>query len=344
MMHSGSEGERPHNDDRGDGTKRVFFREAIVRALREEMQHDDSVFLLGQDIAEFGGPYKETKGLHELFGSDRVRNTPVAEATMMGVAVGAAASGMRPIVCITYMDFLMIGFDALINYAAKIRYKTGDQLNAPMVVKTTAGAKGQGVAHSQCIESWLLAVPGLKVVAPSNPTDAYGLLKTAIRDPGPVVFVDHKRLFKTAGYVPTEERVTPIGTAAVVREGTDVTVVCHSYMTSVALGAAQHLAAQGISTEVVDLRSLSPLDIPTVRQSVHKTKAVLFLEEGQEVCGIGSELAFRLRDLDNVKMTRIGARRLPVSSAKAIEDYCVPSPDRVVNDIVNLLGRHVRQP
>ncbi len=184
-------------------TVKLFFREAIARALDEEMRRDGAVIVLGQDVGRFGGSYKEFAGLFDRFGAARVRDTPVAEAAMIGVGVGAAAAGMRPLVSITYMDFLMPGLDPLVNYAAKLRFKTGGQLHAPAVVKTTAGAKGQGVAHSQCIEAWMMGVPGLKVVAPSTPADAYGLLKSALRDDGPVLFVDHKRLFPLAGEVPT---------------------------------------------------------------------------------------------------------------------------------------------
>src|SRR5579859_531502 len=182
-------------------TQKLFFREAIARAVREEMRRDAGVIVLGQDVGPFGGSYKEFVGLFDEFGPARVRNTPVAEPTMVGLAVGAAAAGMRPLVSITYMDFLMLGLDPLVNYAAKARYKTGGQIKVPVVVKTTAGAKGQGVAHSQCIEAWLMGVPGLKVLAPSTPADAYGLLKSALRETGPVVFIDHKRLFPTAGEI-----------------------------------------------------------------------------------------------------------------------------------------------
>lgn len=312
------------------GTK-VFFREAIIRALREEMTRDEWVVLLGQDVAEFGGPYRETQGLVEQFGRARVRDTPVAEALQVGLAVGAAAAGLRPVAFITYMDFLTLGLDPLINYAAKIRYKTGGQLRAPLVVKTTAGAKGQGVAHSQSLESWLMAVPGLCIAAPSTPDDAYGLLKTAIRCDGPVVFIDHKRLFPTAGFVPTGEHLIGFGEARVRRPGTDLTIVTYSYQCLVAQRAAEELARLGISCEVIDLRTLYPLDEQTVVASARRTGHVLLLEEGQEVCGVGAELAFRIRDaLPAVRIKRIGARRSPISSSPTLESYCIPDAARVV--------------
>src|SRR5580698_3151803 len=204
--------------------QKMFFREAIARAVREEMRDNPNILILGQDVGHFGGSYREFDGLFKEFGADRVRDMPVAEASMVGLGVGAAAAGMRPLVSITYMDFMMLGFDPLINYGAKLRYKTGGQLTAPVVVKTTAGAKGQGVAHSQCIEAWLMSVPGLKVVAASTPADAYGLMKAALREQGPVVYVDHKRLFPTAGEMPSEMTPVAMGTATILRPGDDLTL------------------------------------------------------------------------------------------------------------------------
>ncbi len=319
------------------GTK-VFFREAICRALREEMERDERVLLLGQDVAAFGGPYRETAGLFERFGPERVRNTPVAEAGTVGLGVGAAAAGLRPVVCVTYMDFLTLALDPLVNYAAKIRFKTGGQLTAPLVVKTTAGAKGQGVAHSQCLEAWLMNVPGLKVVAPSTPADAYGLLKAAVRDDGPVVFVDHKRLFPTTGELPELDGPLPLGRAAVRRRGADLTVVTYSYMTRVALEAADRLAAGGLSCEVLDLRTLAPLDLEAVCGSAGRTGALLTVEEGQVTCGVGAEVAFRVRErLPHVRVARVGARPAPVSSSPALEAFVVPDAARVAEAAQSLV-------
>ncbi len=315
-------------------TVKMYFREAIIRALREEMRDDPNIILLGQDIGAFGGSYREFDGLYAEFGSARVRDMPVAEAAMVGVGVGAAAAGHRPVVSITYMDFLMLGFDPLINYAAKLRYKTGGQLTAPIVVKTTAGARGQGVAHSQCLEAWLMSVPGLKVVAPSTPTDAYGLFKAALRETGPVVYVDHKRLFPIPGEVPVIEAVTPIGLAAIRRPGTDLTLTTHSFMTLVALEAAERLAAENISIEVIDLRSLAPLDMETITASVRRTGALLTLEEGQATCGVGIEVATRVREqlgpaANRLRTARLGALPAPVSSNPVLEAACLPNADRV---------------
>jgi pyruvate/2-oxoglutarate/acetoin dehydrogenase E1 component len=328
-------------------TEKIFFREAISRAMREEMRSNDRIFIIGQDVGAFGGSYREFDGLFGEFGATRVRDTPVAEAAMIGVGVGAAAAGCRPLVSITYMDFMMLGFDPLINYGAKLRYKTGGQLTAPVVVKTTAGAKGQGVAHSQCIESWLMSVPGLKVVAPSNPADAYGLLKAALREDGPVVFIDHKRLFPVAGEVPLAETMVPIGHARVCRAGTDLTITTHSFMTRVALEAAKLLQADGISAEIIDLRTLAPLDMRTIADSARRTGALLTLEEGQVTCGVGLEVIGRVHELlGPIPSARLGALPAPVSSNRVLEAACLPDADRVMNAAKMLLeqpGRPARR-
>ncbi|MBC2665161.1 2-oxoglutarate dehydrogenase [Novosphingobium flavum] len=310
-------------------TTRMFFREAVRRAVEEEMARDPRIFVLGQDVGSFGGSYREFDGLFAIFGPERMRDTPVAEAATIGIAAGAAAAGFRPLAVITYMDFLMLGFDALINYAAKLRYKTAGALTAPMVVKTTAGAQGQGVAHSQCIEAWLMSVPGLKVVAPSTPADAYGLMKSALRSDGPVVYIDHKRLFPTPGNVPVEPAIVPFGQAAIRREGTDVSVVCHGYMVRVALEAADLLAGEGLSCEVIDLRSLAPMDVETLAASVERTGRLFTLEEGQVTCGVGVEVATRIfARIGNRPWSRLGALPAPVSSNPVLEAACIPDPAR----------------
>ncbi len=317
---------------------RLFFREAIARALREEMRAQPDLLLLGQDIGAFGGPYREFAGLHAEFGGARVRDTPVAEAGMVALGVGVAAAGMRALVSITYMDFLMLALDPLVNYAAKLRFKTAGQLRAPVVVKTTAGAKGQGVAHSQCIEAWMMGVPGLKVVAPSCAADAYGLLKTALREPGPVLFIDHKRLFPTAGLVPLAEAAIPFGSARILRPGRDVTISCHSWMTIPCLEAAALLAAEGVACEVVDLRSLAPLDLPTITASVARTGALLTVEEGQLTCGVGAEVAFQVREVvPAARVARLGAAAMPVSSNPVLEAAALPDAPRIAAAIRRLL-------
>jgi pyruvate dehydrogenase E1 component beta subunit len=324
-------------------TVKLFFREAIARAVGEAMRDDPRVILLGQDVGPFGGSYKEFVGLHAQFGPTRVRDTPVAEAAMVGLGVGAAAAGLRPLVSITYMDFLMLGLDPLVNYAAKARFKTGGQIRVPLVVKTTAGAKGQGVAHSQCIEAWLMGVPGLKVIAPSTPADAYGLMKSALREDGPVLFIDHKRLFPIAGEVPLAETAIPIGVAAVRRAGAHVTLAAHAYMTRIALDAAERLAGEGVSCEVIDLRSLAPLDIDTLAGSAARTGALVTLEEGQLTCGVGAEIAFQVRErAGSVRIARVGALPAPVSSNPVLEAACLPDADRVIAAVRRLLDRGAR--
>jgi pyruvate/2-oxoglutarate/acetoin dehydrogenase E1 component len=327
-------------DSLGVPTKRLFFREAVAKAVREEMLRDGRVLVMGQDVGSFGGSYREFDGLFAEFGVARVRDTPVAENASIGIGAGAAAAGYRPLVTITYMDFLMLGFDPLINYAAKLRYKTGGGLTAPVVVKTTAGAQGQGVAHSQCIEAWLMSVPGLKVVAPSTPADAYGLMKTALRADGPVVYIDHKRLFPVPGEVPLAGDLIPFGQAAVRREGTDVTITTHSFMTRVALEAAERLEGDGISCEVIDLRSLAPLDMATIIQSVARTGALVTLEEGQVTTGVGAEVIARVVEtIGHLPWARVGALPAPVSSNPVLEAACVPNATRVAEAVRNLLAR-----
>lgn len=310
---------------------RMFFREAIARAAREAMEADPRVIIIGQDVGTFGGSYKEFAGLYDAFGPARVRDTPIAENAMIGLAVGAAAAGLRPLVSITYMDFLMLGLDPLINYGVKARFKTGGQLSVPLVVKTTAGAKGQGVAHSQCIEAWMMSVPGLQVFAPSTPADAYLMLKAAFVAEGPVLFVDHKRLFPVAGDVPPPEAGGDVGRAAILRAGNDLTLVAHSYMCRVALAAADRLGQSGIRAEVIDLRCLSPLDIATVETSVARTGRLITIEEGQKICGVGAEIIAQLSCLPlSFHCERIAALPAPISSNPVLEAAALPDPDRIV--------------
>jgi pyruvate/2-oxoglutarate/acetoin dehydrogenase E1 component len=320
------------------GARRVFFREAICQAVRETLDAEPNSIVMGQDVGAFGGSYKEFHGLLQRFGPARVRDTPVAEAAMVGLAVGAAAAGLRTLVSITYMDFMLLALDPLVNYAAKARFKTGGQVRVPMVVKVTAGAKGQGVAHSQSLESWLMSVPGLQVVAPSNVADAYGLMRSALQADGPVVYVDHKRLFPTSGPLNATAQQVPFGLAVVSRPGTTATIVTHSYMVGVALSACEQLAADGIDCEVIDLRSLAPLDLATICTSVSKTGALVTLEEGQVVCGIGAEIAWQVQArLGSVKVSRLGAVPAPVSSNPVLEAASLPDAARVADAVRQLI-------
>ena len=318
-------------------SERMFFREAIAMAVREAMRADPRVIVLGQDVGAFGGAYREFDGLYAEFGPGRVRDTPVSEAAVVGIGVGAAAAGFRPLVSITYMDFILLGLDPLVNYGAKLRYKTAGALTAPVVVKTTSGAKGQGVSHSQCLEAWLMSVPGLKVVAPSSVADAYGLMKAALEADGPVVFVDHKKLFPIGGPAPRPGVATPLGVAAIVRPGTDLTLATHGYMVRIALEAAEFLAADGVETEVVDLRSLSPLDIDTLAGSAGRTGRLLTLEEGQVTGGVGAEVIARVQErLGPLPAGRVGALAAPVSSNPILEAACIPDAARVAKAAASL--------
>jgi pyruvate dehydrogenase E1 component beta subunit len=318
---------------------RLFFREALARAMAEEMDRDPRVILLGQDIAQHGGSYGETRGLFERFGPTRVRDTPVAEQATVGIAAGAAAAGLRPLAFITYSDFLMPALDPLVNYAAKLRFKSAGQLTSPLVVKTTAGAKGQGPTHAQALEAWLMSVPGLTVVSPSTAGDAYGLLKTALRSAGPVVYIDHKRLFPLGGEVPDGEALIPFGSAAIRREGRHATIVAYSYMSVAALEAAADLAKEGLDVEVLDLRSLWPLDMATLVASVRRTGAAVLVEEGQVVCGVGAELAFRLREVvPGARLARVGAVRAPVAASAPLEAFVVPDAARIASAVRDLLA------
>lgn len=319
--------------------QKVFFREAIARALADEMAADERVLILGQDVGRFGGAYREFAGLFDRFGPERVLDTPVAEAAQVGIGVGAAAAGLLPLVAITYMDFLTLALDPLVNYGAKLRYKTGGQLTASVVVKVTAGAKGQGVAHAQCLEAWLMNVPGLAVVAPSTPADAYGLLRAALRHGGPVVYVDHKRLFPTAGPLPEPLAPIPLGSAVVRRAGSDLTLTAHSYNVRLALEAADQLSHEGISVEVIDLRSLAPLDDETICTSVARTKKLVTVEEGQLPCGVGAEIAMRVQErLGPLPVARVGALPAPVSSNPVLEAYVLPDVNRVCGAVRRILG------
>ena len=319
--------------------ERMFFREAIALAVGEAMRDDPRVVVIGQDVGAFGGAYREFDGLFADFGPGRVRDTPVSEAACVGVGVGAAAAGLRPLVSITYMDFILLGLDPLVNYGAKLRYKTAGALHAPVVVKTTAGAKGQGVSHSQCLEAWLMSVPGLRVVAPSNVADAYGLMAAALQADGPVVYVDHKKLFPLSGPAPRRGEVTPLGVAAVLRPGADLTLATHGYMVRIALEAAEDLAAQGIEAEVIDLRSLSPLDVDTISGSVARTGRLLTLEEGQVTSGVGAEVIARAQErLGPFPSRRVGALAAPVSSNPVLEAACIPDAARVAAAAATLVN------
>jgi pyruvate dehydrogenase E1 component beta subunit len=317
------------------------YLDAIRAGLHEEMDRDPSVYVFGEDVA-LGGPFGVTKGLVEDFGANRVVNTPISEGTVMGLAIGAAMAGLRPVVEIMFIDFITLALDQLANHAAKLRYMSGGQLRIPLTVRVQCGISGaMGAHHSQSLEAWLAHVPGLKVVMPSNAADAKGLLKSAVRDDNPVVFIEHRALYWTRGNVPDGDHLTPIGEAAVVRPGEQVTLVALANMVGAALGAAGALAGDGISVEVIDPRSISPLDIGTIVQSVKKTGRLVIVHEAVEQGGIGAEIAATVQQhafyyLD-APILRVAAPFAPVPASPALEKSFLPDPARIVGAVRKLM-------
>jgi pyruvate dehydrogenase E1 component beta subunit len=313
------------------------YIEAIRSGLAEEMARDPAVYVLGEDVA-LGGPFGATKGLAGEFGANRVINTPISEGTVMGVAIGAAAAGLRPVVEVMFMDFITLAMDQLVNHAAKLHYMSGGQLKVPLTVRVQAGVSGSaGAHHSQSFESWFMHVPGLKVVMPSNTADAKGLLKSAIRDDNPVLYIEHRGLYWTRGEVPDGDHVVPPGVAAVLKTGNDVTVLAFSRMIQLALEAAGELDAQGISAEIIDPRSLCPLDIDTIAASVRKTSRLVIVHEAVQTGGAGAELAARVQEaaLDYLDspIIRVGAPFTPVPFSPALEKEFLPAKDAIVKAV-----------
>jgi acetoin:2,6-dichlorophenolindophenol oxidoreductase subunit beta len=311
------------------------YIKAINAALAEAMRADDRVFVLGEDVAE-GGPYTATAGLAEAFGTERVRNTPISEAAITGVAIGAAQAGLRPVLEIMYVDFLTLALDQLANAAAKAHFMSGGQLTVPLVVRTQGGAGHRGAAqHSQSLESWLTHVPGLKVVMPSRAVDAAGLLASAIADPNPVVFVECKTLYFRKEEVPDTHPAVPIGEAVVLRAGSDVTIVALSRLVHDALAAAERLAAEdGIEAEVIDPRTLVPLDLETIVGSVKRTSRLVVAHEAVAHGGVGAEVAALVQEAAfdhlDAPVARVGAPFAPIPFSAPLEDAYLPGADEIV--------------
>jgi len=309
------------------------------------MLRDEEVFLIGEDIADpFGGSRKVTLGLSTEFGATRVRNTPISESALVGSAIGAAIMGMRPVAEIMYFDFITLAMDMIVNMAAKIRYMTGGQVAVPLVLRTHGGnAGGAGAHHSQCLEAWFFHVPGLKMVAPATPADAKGLLKSAIRDNNPVIFIEHEKLYNVKGTVPEGEYLTPFGQAAVLRKGKDVTIVGYSYMVLQALSAAEELSQRGIDAEVIDLRTLHPLDEQTIFASVEKTSRAVVVTEACERGSIASHVAVRISeevfDYLDAPVRRVAAANVPMPFANGLEKEVIPQPIDIVLTVEQLLVR-----
>ena len=310
------------------------YLEAIRAGLEEEMRRDPTVYIFGEDVA-LGGPFGVTKGLAETFGAKRTVNTPISEATVMGLAIGTATAGLRPVIEIMFIDFITLAMDQLINHAAKLHYMSGGQLKIPLTVRVQCGIGGaMGAHHSQSLESWLTHVPGLKVVMPANPADAKGLLQSAIRDDNPVVFIEHRGLYWSKGEVPAGDASIALGKASIIRQGSDVTIVALSSMVAPALAAAQQLETQGISAEVIDPRTISPLDMETIANSVKKTSRMVVTHEAVEQGGIGAEIVSRVQQeafyyLDS-PIIRVAAPFAPVPAAPTLEKQFLPNHERIV--------------
>jgi pyruvate dehydrogenase E1 component beta subunit len=313
----------------------LSYRDAVAHGIAQEMRRDPQLVMLGEDIAGAGGVFKTTVGLLDQFGPDRVRDTPISEQAILGAAMGAAMTGVPVIAEIMFSDFLAVCFDIVANEMAKSRYMTGGQMSVPVVVRTANGGGSRfGAQHSQSVENWCMMIPGLKVVAPSTPADVVGLLAASIRDPDPVVFFEHKSLMATKGEVPDGEVFDELGKAKTVRAGTDATIVALAYMVPRALEAAERLAGEGISAEVIDLRTLVPLDTNAILGSVAKTSRVFTVEENPRLCGWGAEIASIVAqeafwDLDG-PVVRITTPHIPLPAAEALEDMAIPSVDRIV--------------
>jgi acetoin:2,6-dichlorophenolindophenol oxidoreductase subunit beta len=321
----------------------ITYAQAIKDAMSEEMRRDPKVFLLGEDIGAYGGAFGVTRGMVEEFGTERVRDTPISEAAITGAAVGAAMTGMRPIVEIMFSDFITIAMDQLVNQAAKARYQFGGQASVPMVLRTPEGSgTGAAAQHSQSVEAWILNVPGLRVVAPSTPRDAKGLLKAAIRDNNPVVFFEQKLLYRTKGEVPDGELVLPLGKADCKREGSDISIITYGRMVQRCLEAAEALAAEGIQPEVIDLRTLRPLDRETIVASVKKTGRALVVHESCQFAGFGAEVAAGIADSEaffylDAPVRRLGGRDVPIPYNKHLEANVVPTLERITQAVRELL-------
>ena len=318
--------------------RQLQYREALNEALHEEMERDPSVCVMGEDVGSYGSPFQITRGLYDRFGEKRVRDTPISEAGFTGIAVGAAMTGLRPMVEILYIDFCTLAMDQIVNQAAKARYMFGGKACVPLVIRTQGGGgRGNAAQHSQSLEMWFVHVPGLIVVQPSTPYDAKGLLKSAIRDDNPVVFIEHKLLYNTTGPVPEEEYLIPIGVADVKREGDDVTIVATSRMVLFALNAAEDLAQQGIEAEVIDPRTLKPLDIGAIVRSVEKTGRLVVVNEGHLTGGFTAEVAAQVQReafgwLD-APIVQVATEDVPLPYSGPLELEAIPNERDIVNAV-----------
>lgn len=325
-------------------TEQLRYGAALNRALADAMAEDGDVVVMGEDIAAAGGSFGVTRGLLDQFGAERVIDTPISEAAIAGAAVGAAMGGLKPVFEIMFMDFSTLVMDAMVNQAAKARFMFGGQCSLPIVLRTPhGGGLNAGPQHSQCLEAWFAHVPGLKVVCPSDAASAYGLLRSAIADPDPVVFVEHKALYARKSDMPAALASLPLGKAAVLREGRDATVVTYGAAVQLAMAAADVLAGEGLSVEVIDLRTIQPWDEAAVLTSLTKTHRLIVVHEAVEAFGVGAEIAARMADVGfdelDGPIVRVGAPFMPAPFAKGLETQYQPTADRVVAAIRKAMGR-----
>lgn len=322
---------------------KLTLRDAVSKGLREALDRDTSVFLMGEDIGAYAGAYVVTKGFLDEYGPDRIKDTPISESGVVGAAIGAAMGGMRPIVEIMTVNFMLLAMDQIVNHAAKLRYMSNGQITIPMVIRTvTGGGAALGATHSQMFEGWFAAVPGLKVVLPSDPYDALGLLRSAISDNNPVIFSEHALLYNITGDVPDEEYTIPLGSASVKREGDDVTLIAYSRMVHVALEAAEALSTRGVSAEVVDLRTLRPLDVDTIVESVKKTGRAVVVEETWKTGGFAGEVVSTIQEeafdyLDG-PVVRVGGIDVPTPYSEDLEAAVIPTPERLIDALYKGFG------
>ena len=322
--------------------KEITYAQAINEAMSEEMRRDENVFMMGEDIAEYCGAFGVSRGMLEEFGKERIMNTPIAEQSYVGAAIGAAMAGMRPIVELMFSDFITVCFDELVNEAPKMRFMFGGKVKVPMVMRTAAGAgTGAAAQHSQSLEAVLAHFPGLKVVIPSTPYDAKGLLKSAIRDDNPVMFLEQKTLYRKKGMVPEEEYTIPLGVADIKREGTDCTIVTYGRMVQFSLEAAEKLAAEGINVEVLDIRTLLPLDTEAIVSSVKKTHRSLIVHEAVKFGGFGGELAGQIAESEafyylDAPIKRLGALSCPIPFNPNLERETFPTPEKIYDAVKSM--------
>lgn len=322
----------------------ISYRDAVSNALREALNEDERVFLIGEDIGPYQGSYAVTRGFFEEFGPRRIMDSPLSESAIVGAGIGAAMGGTRPIIEIMTINFALLAIDQIVNNAAKLRYMSGGQISAPVMIRTVTGGGGQvGATHSQSLEGWFASVPGLKVVTPATPHDALGLFRACREEVDPVLFIEHILLYSRNGEVPEKSYQVPLGVADVKREGSDLTIVTYSHMVHVALEAAEELSKQGLDIEVVDLRTLRPLDMQTVLTSVKKTHKALVLEENWKTGGFGAEITAQIQELAfdslDAPVGRVAGRDVPMPYSQALEKLAIPDKDRVITGAQEILGQ-----